>query len=101
MFTHMNNYNYWAAAIEKGPLLAKLNRSGYKETYPLPLARQHCPQPHRHRRQMPHRQRRSRHLEIIPFPSVEDPHSDQSHKLGLGRRQVPVTELFLDNPINR
>ena len=50
---------------------------------------------------MPHRQRQSRHLEVVPLPSVEDPHSDQPHELGLGRRQVPITELLLDNPINR
>ena len=50
---------------------------------------------------MPHRQRRRRHLEVVPFPSVEDPHSDQPHEFGLGRRQVPVTELLLDDPINR
>ena len=50
---------------------------------------------------MPHRQRPSRHSEIVPLPSVDDPHTDQPHKFGLGRRQVPVTELLLNDSINR
>ena len=101
MFLLLLELPFQTVTLERPLVSKKLNRSSYKETYPFPLARQHRPQTHRHRRQMPHRQRRSRHLKIVPLPSVEDPHSDQPHKLRFGRRQVPVTELLLDNPINR
>ena len=76
MLLLLSQLSLQTVALKKGPLLAKLNRSSYKETYPFPLARQHGPQPHRHRRRMPHRQRRSRHLEIVSLPSVKDPHLD-------------------------
>ena len=40
--------------LEMPPCYQSLNHSSFKGTYPFPLTRQHYPEPHRHRRRVPH-----------------------------------------------